>query len=107
MIVTDARDVNGNPSTEKGGLPQQKALTLEIATTRERLVNSGALIRWTADENMILNGLTEGPQRVKTAPGSSSPELRMECTTRRLVGSRKVSVSSKAYTKDEFNAHYK
>ena len=58
-IVTDARDVYDNASTEKGGLPQQKALTLEIATIREWLVNSGALIRWTADENIIMNGLTK------------------------------------------------
>ena len=53
MIVTDARDVYDKLSTEKGGLPQQKALTLDIATIR------GALIRWTADENMIMNGLTK------------------------------------------------
>ena len=44
-IVTDAPDV----SNEKGGLPQQKALTLEMATLRERLVNSGAPTCWTAD----------------------------------------------------------
>ena len=59
MIVMDARDVYDKLSTEKGGLPQQKALTVEIATIRERLVNSGALIRWTADEHMIMNGLTK------------------------------------------------
>ena len=58
-IVTDARGVYDKLSTEKGGLPQQKALTVEIATIREWLVNSGALIRWTADENMILNCLTK------------------------------------------------
>ena len=46
-------------STEKGGLPQQRALTLEIATIREWFVNSGALIRWTADANMVVNGLTK------------------------------------------------
>ena len=58
--MTGARDVYDKVSTEKkGGLPQQKALTLEIATIREWLVNSGALIRWTADENMIMNGLTK------------------------------------------------
>ena len=57
--MTDARDVYDNVSTEKGGLPQQKALTLELATIREWLVNSSALIRWTADENMIMNGLTK------------------------------------------------
>ena len=58
-IVTDARNVYDNVSTEKGGLPQQKALTQELATIREFLVNSSALIRWTADENMIMNGLTK------------------------------------------------
>ena len=57
-IVTDVQDVCDKLSTEKVGLPQQKALTLEIATIRKRLVNSGALTRWTADENMIMNGLT-------------------------------------------------
>ena len=57
--MTDARDVCDKVSTEKGGLPQQKALTLEIATIREWLVNSEELIRWTADENMIMNGLTK------------------------------------------------
>ena len=57
-IVTDARDVHDKVSTEKGGLPQQKALPLEIATIWEWSVNSRALILWTADENMIMNGLT-------------------------------------------------
>ena len=56
-VVTDARDVFDNLSTEKGGLPQQKALTPEIATIREWLVNSDTQIRWTTDENMIMNGL--------------------------------------------------
>ena len=59
MIVTDAQDVYDKLSTERDGLPQQEASTLEIATIREWLVNSGALIRWTADENMIMNGLTK------------------------------------------------
>ena len=59
MIVTDARDVYDKLSTEEGGLPQQKALTLEIATIREWLGNPFALIRWTADENMIVNDLTK------------------------------------------------
>ena len=31
----------------------------EIATIRELLVNSDAQIRWTADENIIMNGLTK------------------------------------------------
>ena len=48
-IVTDARDVHDKVSTEKGGLPRQKALTLEIATIREWLVNSGILIRCTTE----------------------------------------------------------
>ena len=56
--VTDARDVCDKVSTEKGGLPQQKARTPEIATIREWWANSDAQIRWTADENMIMNGLT-------------------------------------------------
>ena len=46
-------------STEKGGLPQQKDLTLEIATIRAWLVSSGALRRWTAEKNMIMHGLTK------------------------------------------------
>ena len=58
-VVTDAKDVYDNVSTEKGGLTQPKALTLEIATIREWLVNSGALIRSTADANVIMNGLTK------------------------------------------------
>ena len=56
IILTDAQDVYDKLSTEKGELPQQKAVTLEMATVREWLVNSGALIRWTADEHMIMNG---------------------------------------------------
>ena len=47
----------------------------------------------------------EGPQGVETAPGSSSAKRRMECTTRRHVGSGKVSVSVKAYTKDEADSN--
>ena len=59
-IVTDARRVYyAKVLTEKEGLPQQKALTLEIAAIREWLVNSGALIRWIAVENMIINGLSK------------------------------------------------
>ena len=56
-IVTDAPDVCDQVSTEKGRT--QTALALEIATMREWLLNSGALIRWTADENIIMNGLTK------------------------------------------------
>ena len=59
MIVTDAGDFYDKLSTEKGGLPQHKPLSMEIATIREWVVNSGALIRWTADEKMIMNGLTK------------------------------------------------
>ena len=57
-IVTDARDVYDRVSTEKGGLPQQRALTLESASSREWLITSGARIRRSA-ENMIMNGLTK------------------------------------------------
>ena len=101
MIVTDARDVYENLSTVKGGLPQQKALTLEIVTIREWLVNSGALIRWTADEKDYYERSDERSQRVKAALGSSTPERRMKCTTRRHVGLRKVSVSVKRDTKEK------
>ena len=68
-IVTDARNVYDNVSTEKGGLPQQKALTLELTTIREWLVNSGAQIRRTADENMTSERPDEGPHRVKVRRG--------------------------------------
>ena len=47
----------------------------------------------------------ERSQRVKAALGSGTLERRMECTTRRHVDSREVSVSIKTYTKDEFNAY--
>ena len=60
---TDAWDVYGNVSTEKGGLPQQKALTLEIATIPEWLVNSEALIRRTADEKHDHEWSDEGSQK--------------------------------------------
>ena len=101
MIVTDARDVYEKLSTEKGGLPQQKAPTLEMATIREWLVNSGALIRWTADEKDDYERSDEILQSVKAALGSSTPERRMKCTTRRHVGSRKVCVSVKRDTKEK------
>ena len=80
-------------STEKGRLPQQKALTQEIATIREWLVNSGALIRWTADENMIMNGLTkdhkESRQHLARVPqkedsGAYKETLRWFARNRRL-----------------------
>ena len=58
-IVTDALDVYDKVLTEKGGLPQQKALTLEIGLIEEWLVTPGAEIRWTANEKMIMNGLTK------------------------------------------------
>ena len=95
VIVTGARSVDNKLLTEKGGLQQQKALTLEIVTIREWLVNSDAQIRWTADDNMIMNG------GVKKTLGSSTAKRRMECTTRRHSDSRKVNVSAKGYTKDE------
>ena len=86
MIVTDARDVYDKLLTEKSGLPQQKALTLEIATIRELLVNSDAQIRWTADENMIMNGLTKDNKesRQHMARALHNGEWSV-CTTRRHV----------------------
>ena len=102
-IVTDDWDAYHNVSTEKVGLPQQKALTLVIATIREWLVNSDAQIRWRRKYDHVRSD--EGPQRVKAAPGPSTPKRRMECTKRRHVDSRKVSVSIKTYTKEEFNAY--
>ena len=83
-IVTDARDVYDKVSTEKGGLPQQKARTQEIATIGEWLVTSGAEIRWTADEKMIMNGLTKD----------------LEYTTRYCVHTRRMGVWAETCTKD-------
>ena len=48
-----------NSRSRKVDSRNKKALTLDIDTIREWLVNSCALIRWTADENMIMNGLTK------------------------------------------------
>ena len=77
---------------------QQTAL--KIATIREWLVNSGALIRWTADDNLIMNGLTKDHKesRQHLARVLQKGEWSVQ---RRHVGSRKVSVSTKTYTKDE------
>ena len=47
-IGTDARDVFDKVSTENGGLPQHKALTLEVVG-QHRTFDS-----WSADENMIM-----------------------------------------------------
>ena len=77
-IVTDARDVYEKVSTEKAGLPQQEVLTLEIATIREWLVTSGALIRGTADEHMITNGLTEDHRESRKTLGSDPARRRVE-----------------------------
>ena len=52
--VTDTRHVYYKVSTEKS-----KALTMEIATIRDWLVTSSAQIRWTANENMIMDRLTK------------------------------------------------
>ena len=58
-IVTDAR-VYDKVSTEKGGLPQLKAL-----------------IRWTADENMIMKGLTKDHKElVRTKSTTQSKRTR-------------------------------
>ena len=104
-IVTDARHVYGKLSTEKGGLPPQKALTLEIATIRELLVNSDAQIRWTADENMIMNGLTKNNKESRQHVSRVRQQRQTKCTTRRHAGSRKVSVAVKANTTTQLDAH--
>ena len=99
-IVTDARNVYDKFSTEKGGLPQQKALTLEIATIREWLVNVGALIRWTADENMIMNGLTKDHKESR-----QHLALVLQCgewgIQRRCVGSHDIDDSIQTFSQDE------
>ena len=62
-VVTDARDVYDRLAKETGGILEQKALTMEIAIVREWLLASGAILRWTADENMIGDGLTKDVER--------------------------------------------
>ena len=62
-VVTDARDVYDRLAKETGGLPEQKALTMEIAIVREWLLSTGAELRWTADENMIGDGLTREAEK--------------------------------------------
>ena len=61
------QDVYDKLLSEEGGLSQQKALTQEIATIRERLVNSGALIRWSRQHptrfSRKLNGVYNGTPR--------------------------------------------
>ena len=99
-VVTGARDVYHRVSTEKGGPPQQKALTLEIATVREWLVNSGALIRWCRRKHYD-ERFDEGSQRVKRTLGSSTAERRMERTQRRYVGSYETDDSIETYAQDE------
>ena len=50
---------------EKSGLPLQKAFTLKVAAIQEWLVSTRyTQIQWTADENMIMNGLTKYRQGV-------------------------------------------
>ena len=61
-VVTDARDVYDRLAKETGGLPEQKALTMEIAGVREWIMETSAALRWTADENMINDGLTKDKQ---------------------------------------------
>ena len=83
----------------------KKALTLEIATIREWLVNAGALIRWTADETMIMNGLTknhtESRQHLAQLLQNGNWSVQRDAT---LVRGG-VSVSVKTHTKDEVNAY--
>ena len=61
-VVTDARDVYDRLAKETGGLPEQKALTMEIAGIREWMTETSCQLRWTADENMVNDGLTKDKQ---------------------------------------------
>ena len=63
--MTDARDVYDRLAKETGGLPEQKALTMEIAIVLEWLMQTGAALRWTADENMIGDGLTKDQEKAR------------------------------------------
>ena len=76
-IVTDARNVYDKFSTEKGGLPQQKALTLEIATIREWLVNVRSFDTLDCRRKHDHEWSDEGSQRVKTTLGSGTTVRRM------------------------------
>ena len=91
--MRDARDVNDKVSADEGGLPQQKALTLEIVTIRERLVNSGALIRWTSkrkhENERSDEGITKSQDNTwlgyyRTEKGAYKETLRRFARNRRL-----------------------
>ena len=99
-IVTDARDVYDKVSTEKGGFPQQKALTQETTTIGEWLVTSGAEIRWTADEKMIMNGLTKDHRASRKHLAQIMQGWRVEYTTRYCVHTWRIGVWAETCTKD-------
>ena len=74
--MTDARDVHDKVLSETGLLPQQPALTQEIAIFRERLVPSSASISCTAHEKMTMQRSHEGPQKVVKGRGSNHARRR-------------------------------
>ena len=83
MTVTDARDVYDKLLTEKSGLPQQKALTLENATNLRvagQLRRSDTLDRRRKHDHERTD---EGQQGVKTTPGPNIARRREERTRKR------------------------
>ena len=44
------------------GCSPQQSLTLETATVRRWLLDIDTTIRWTADENVVINGVTTARQ---------------------------------------------
>ena len=90
-----------NLSTEKRGLTQQKGADIgdcHHSRMAGQLRRSDKLDRRRKHD---YEQSDERSQKVKAALGSGTLGRRMECTTRRRVGSRKVNVSVKTYTKDE------
>ena len=58
-LVTDAKDLYDTLSKETSSMPEQRALIFELAGFREWLVKYSTGIKWTADENMIVDALTK------------------------------------------------
>ena len=101
MIVTNARDVYDKLSTEKGWTPATEGADIgdcHHSRMAGQKKHSGTLDRGRKYDHERSDERSRG---VKTAPGSSAPERRMECTKRRHIGSREISASIEAYTNDE------
>ena len=62
-LVTDAKDLYDTLSKETSSMPEQRALIFELAGLREWLVKYSAGIKWTADENMIVDTITKDKQQ--------------------------------------------